>query len=68
MLANYVPCFCEYIGRSRQLLREYLFIVRSAKRCHGCILSLMYSANLRLEPENLTAVPVNQEGGCVSNL
>ncbi len=46
--------------------------VRSAKKCRRCILGQMYSANQKLESQNLTSVQcivytVQGGGGCLSN-
>jgi hypothetical protein len=42
-------------------------IVRSAKRCRHCILGLLFSASVRLEPQNLTGNPSPPPIQCAPN-
>jgi hypothetical protein len=59
-------------SRTTVLLRLSLWSrdeVISAKRCLNCILGLMYSANLKLESQNLTLSvqrTLDREGGGVA--
>ncbi len=48
---------CTYCMLQVRYLWQKWGIVRSAKRCHHCILGWLYSAYLRLESQNLTCNP-----------